>query len=81
MPDDVQRRTFVLRGRAYFPNAGLSPEAGSGGTYSVTANLLDRRSGLLVTRIEALCDSVRHVRPRAPSHIDVWMVLPDHACR
>jgi putative transposase len=41
-------------------------------------NLLDRRSDLLVTKIDALRDAVRQVRARAPFHIDAWVVLPDH---
>jgi putative transposase len=40
--------------------------------------LLDRRSNLLVTQIDALRDAVRQVRARAPFHIDAWVVLPDH---
>ena len=49
-----------------------------GGTYFFTVNLLDRRSGLLVTHIDALRNAVRDVRTRAPFHIDAWVVLPDH---
>ena len=41
-------------------------------------NLLDRRSNLLVTRIDALREAARQVRARAPFHIDAWVVLPDH---
>jgi REP element-mobilizing transposase RayT len=41
-------------------------------------NLLDRRSDLLVTQIDALREVVREVRARAPFHIDAWVVLPDH---
>jgi REP element-mobilizing transposase RayT len=40
--------------------------------------LLDRRSDLLVTRIDVLRDAVRQVRVRAPFRIDAWVVLPDH---
>jgi hypothetical protein len=43
-----------------------------------TVNLLDRRSDLLVARIDALREAVRRVRDRAPFHIDAWAVLPDH---
>jgi putative transposase len=46
----------------------------AGGTFFFTVNLLDRGSGLLVTRIEALRDAVRQARRRAPFHIDA----PDH---
>ena len=37
-----------------------------GGTFFFTVNLLDRRSDLLVTHIEALRDAARRVRARAP---------------
>jgi putative transposase len=40
--------------------------------------MLDHRSDLLVTRIDALRDAVRQVRVRAPFRIDAWVVLPDH---
>ena len=43
-----------------------------GGSFFFTVNLLDRRSDLLVTRIDALRDAVRR------RHIDAWVVLPDH---
>jgi putative transposase len=49
-----------------------------GGTFFFTVNLLDRRSDLLVTQIDALRNAVRQVRVRAPFHIDAWVVLPDH---
>ena len=49
-----------------------------GGTFFFTVNLLDRRSNLLVTNIDALRDAVRRVRARAPFHINAWVVLPDH---
>jgi putative transposase len=49
-----------------------------GGTFFFTVNLLDRRSDLLVTQIDALRDAVRRVRARAPFQIDAWVVLPDH---
>lgn len=49
-----------------------------GGTYFFTVNLLDRRSGLLVTHIHILRNAVHDVRTRAPFHIDAWVVLPDH---
>jgi len=48
-----------------------------GGTYFFTVNLLDRRSELLVTHIDAFRNAVRDVRTRAPFHIDAWVVLPD----
>jgi len=49
-----------------------------GGTYFFTVTLLDRRSDLLVTRIDALRAAVRTVRARSAFHIDAWVVLPDH---
>jgi putative transposase len=49
-----------------------------GGTFFFTVNLLDRRSDLLVSRIDALRDAVRRVRRRMPFRIDAWVVLPDH---
>jgi putative transposase len=49
-----------------------------GGTFFFTVNLLDRRSDLLVTHIEALRDAVRQARGRAPFRIDAWVGLPDH---
>ena len=49
-----------------------------GGTFFFTANLLDRRSDLLVTQIRALRDAVRQVRLHVPFGIDAWVVLPDH---
>jgi hypothetical protein len=33
---------------------------------------------LLVTQIDALRETVRQVRARAPFHIGAWVVLPDH---
>jgi putative transposase len=49
-----------------------------GGTFFFTVNLLDRRSDLLVTQIDALREAVRQVRARVPFHIDACVVLPDH---
>jgi len=49
-----------------------------GGTYFFTVSLLDRRSDLLVAQIDALRAAVRQACARAPFHIDVWVVLPDH---
>jgi putative transposase len=49
-----------------------------GATYFFTVNLLDRRSDLLATQIDALRQAVRITRGRSPFHIDVWVVLPDH---
>jgi putative transposase len=49
-----------------------------GGTFFFTVNLLERRSRLLVERIDPLRVAVRAVRARRPFHIDAWVVLPDH---
>ena len=49
-----------------------------GGCSFFTVNLRDRRSDLLVTRIDALRDAVRATRALRPFHIDAWVVLPDH---
>jgi putative transposase len=49
-----------------------------GATYFFTVNLRDRRSGLLVTEIDALRAAVRDVRRRSPFRVDAWVVLPDH---
>ena len=50
----------------------------AGGTYFFTVNLLERRSRLLVERIDGLRTAVRMVRKNQPFHIDAWVVLPDH---
>lgn len=50
----------------------------TGATYFFTVNLRDRRSGLLVERIDALRETVREVRRQLPFRIDAWVVLPDH---
>jgi putative transposase len=49
-----------------------------GATYFFTVNPRDRRSGLLVTHIDALRGAVRDVRQLLPFRIDAWVVLPDH---
>lgn len=49
-----------------------------GETYFFTVNLLERRSALLTTHIDAFRDAVRQARARKPFHIDAWVVLPDH---
>jgi hypothetical protein len=48
-----------------------------GATYFFTVNLLDRRSDLLVTHIDALREAVRNVRRRAPFTIDAWLLCPN----
>lgn len=54
--------------RAYHPGA----------TYFFTVNLAERRSTLLVDRIDDLRDAVRYTRQRHPFAIDAMTVLPDH---
>jgi putative transposase len=49
-----------------------------GATYFFTVNLLDRRSNLLVTEINALRQAVRQSLTKSPFHIDAWVVLPEH---
>jgi len=48
------------------------------GTYFFTVTLLDRRSDLLIARIGALREAVRHARAKRPFHIDAWVILPEH---
>src|SRR4051794_34439675 len=49
-----------------------------GGTYFFTVNLEDRRSGLLVSRLDILRDAVRSARVNSPFRIEAWAVLPNH---
>jgi REP-associated tyrosine transposase len=49
-----------------------------GGCWFFTANLLDRRSTLLIDEIETLREATRRTRERHPFHIDAFVVLPDH---
>jgi putative transposase len=49
-----------------------------GGTFFFTHALLDRTSGLLVARAEALRAAVTRVRARHPFDIHAFVVLPDH---
>ena len=50
----------------------------SGGTFFFTVNLRDRRSDLLVAKIDLLRGAARRVRARASFRIDARVVLPDH---
>jgi putative transposase len=50
-----------------------------GGTFFFTVDLLDCRSDLLVTQIQALRDAVRQVPLHAPFRIGAWVVLPDRS--
>lgn len=49
-----------------------------GGTYFFTVNLVNRRSRLLVERVDALREVVREIRARHPCKILAWVALPDH---
>jgi putative transposase len=50
----------------------------AGGCWFFTANLLDRRSALLIDQIDALRDAMRRTQAHYPFHIDAMVVLPDH---
>ena len=49
-----------------------------GGTYFFTVNLRDRKSQLLVQKVDLLREVVKKVRQGQPFHIDAWVVLPNH---
>ncbi len=49
-----------------------------GGTYFFTANVANRRVGILTDNIELLRASFRYVRGSRPFEIDAIVVLPDH---
>ena len=49
-----------------------------GGTFFFTHALLDRTSGLLVARVDALRAAVTQIRARHPFDIHAFVVLPDH---
>jgi putative transposase len=49
-----------------------------GGTYFFTVTLADRRSRVLVDRIEFLRNALRAARRERPFVIDAIVVLPDH---
>lgn len=48
------------------------------GVYFFTISLRDRRSSLLVERIDALYAAWRSARRRVPHRIDAFVVMPDH---
>jgi putative transposase len=50
----------------------------AGGCYFFTLALANRRSTLLVDRIDLLRESIRAVKARHPFDIDAMAVLPDH---
>ena len=49
-----------------------------GATWFFTVNLAERRSRLLVDRIDLLRQALRYVQERLPFRIDAMAVLPDH---
>jgi putative transposase len=49
-----------------------------GGSFFFTVNLTDRRSHLLIKRIDLLRQSFRYTQSRHPFTIDAVVVLPDH---
>ena len=49
-----------------------------GGTYFFTVALFERRSSLLIDKIEHLRSAVRYVRRHHPFEIVAWVVMPDH---
>ncbi|MBP8202866.1 MAG: transposase [Pseudomonas sp.] len=50
----------------------------AGGTYFFTLTLKDRRSDLLVRRIDLLREALRHVKQRRPFTLHAVVVMPDH---
>ncbi len=50
----------------------------AGGTYFFTLTLKDRRSDLLVRRIDMLRDALRQVKRRRPFRLLAAVVMPDH---
>ena len=50
----------------------------AGATYFFTVNPNDRKSCLLIERIEVLRGVVARVRALMPFHVDAWFVLPEH---
>ena len=49
-----------------------------GGCWFFTVNLLDRRKGLLVDRVDALREATASTMRRYPFRIDAFVVLPEH---
>ena len=50
----------------------------AGGTFFFTVTLADRRSHLLIERIDLLRKAMRVVQRQRPFHIDAIVVLPEH---
>ena len=48
------------------------------GTYFFTVNLADRKSNLLIERIDDLREVMKNVKQRHPFQIDAMVVLPEH---
>ncbi len=49
-----------------------------GGTFFFTVNLADRRSSLLIDRIDLLRAAIKEIRQRFPFTLEAIVVLPDH---
>jgi putative transposase len=49
-----------------------------GGSFFFTVNLANRRSRLLVERIDLLREAFRYVRAKHPFTLDAIVILPDH---
>ncbi len=50
----------------------------AGGCYFFTVNLVEKKSRLLVTHVDLLRASVRHVKQQHPFVIDAMVVMPNH---
>jgi putative transposase len=50
----------------------------SGASYFFTVNLAERNSHLLVTHVDLLRESVRHVKTTHPFMIDAMVIMPNH---
>ena len=50
----------------------------AGGCYFFTVNLAEKKSRLLVTHVDLLRASVRHVKQQHPFVIDAMVIMPNH---
>ena len=50
----------------------------AGGCYFFTVNMAEKKSRLLVTHVDLLIASVRHVKQQHPVVIDAMVVMPNH---
>ncbi|MCO5631662.1 transposase, partial [Citrobacter freundii] len=50
----------------------------NGGTWFFTVNLQDRRSQLLLSKIDRLRCAISAVQKMKPFYINAWVVLPEH---